>query len=193
MGYKARLALLITVQATVLAFVAAFTYRPGVAGVETIEKELDALSERQAELCRIQSRRPSPEAEAQRTLAEIKRLEHRMPPENRVSWLSARVSRVMRAHHLDLRAASDWHEDEDKPGTAELKRLRKEVTVRGTAKNLQAFLTAINELPFVVIVEHLDVLRDEKWGRVSATIRLATFVLRNRPLTGTAESEGQEA
>lgn len=180
MGYKGRLALLIAGQLMVLAGIALFSYRPSLAKIDEIEDEISAMSAKQAELCTVLAKMPQPEAEIARCLAEIEELERRMPPESRVSWLSARIADMMRAHSVDLRSASRWSDGGRHPAVPELKRLRKAVTVRCTAQNLQAFLEAINGLPFVVVVEDLMVTRDQNWGAVLANIRLATFVLRSK-------------
>jgi hypothetical protein len=178
MGYQARLGLLILAQVVVLALVGVFAYGPSVSATRATDCQMAALTERQAELHQLLESLPNPEAAAAAARAEIERLENRMPPEWRVSWLSAQIADAMDRHHIDLRAATDWSEGGAPPPVPALKRLQKTVTLRCTARNLQAFLESVNELPFAVIVEDLEVRRDEKWGAVSATVRLATFVLR---------------
>ena len=150
---------------------------------------MDALSRKQAELCRLIQMSPNPEADAARARAGIKGLEQRIPPEGRVSWLSAQIADAMGRHHIDLRSATDWAEGGQSPGP-ELKRFQKTVTVRASAQDLQAFLEALNKLPFAVIVEDLTVTRDQKRGTVSANVGLATFVLRATPSARDTASTG---
>lgn len=177
LGYKERLGVLIGGQIALLVGVAVFTYIPSLRAIDAAQNQLDALSQKQTELCKLLETSPNPDAEIQGMRAQIRQLENRIPPESRVNWISARIAELMSAHHLDLRSATDWGESGDKPAAA-LKRLQKRIVVRGTAENLQALLESVNQLPFAVIVEDLDVQRDEQWGSVSADIRLATFVLR---------------
>jgi|GEM_PF-4272110 len=187
-GYKARLGLLIVGQFVLIVGVTMFSYRPSVAAIDKAEAELRALSEKQAELCKLVEANPAPDTDIARTKAEIRQLENRMPPESRVSWLSARIADAMRENRIDMRSATHWAEGGEKPPVAELKRLQKDITVTGTAQNVQAFLEALNKLPFAVIVEDLQVVRDRKWGDVSANIKLATFVLRTPAAPGLGES-----
>ena len=178
LGYKPRLVLLIAAQLLALTLVALFSYHPSITAIRKVEEEIAALTEKQAELCRLIETDPDPGKDIAAAQAEIERLENRIPSESRVSWLSARLADAMRAHNIDLRSATNWTEAGEKPSERGLKRLQKTLTVRCSAKNLQAFLEAINQLSFVVIVQDLAVTRDQKWGAVSATIKLATFVLR---------------
>ena len=178
LGYKGRLALLLAGQVCALVLVGLLIYRPGVAGIAEIESTLAELSEKQEELCTLATSRPDPEGAIARARARIARLENRMPPESRVSWISAQIAETMQAHVIDLRAATDWAEGGARPPVAALKRLEKEVTVRCPARNLQAFVEALNRLPFLVVVEDLEVRRSPERGAVSATMKLATFVLR---------------
>lgn len=180
MGYKAQLALLIAGQALLLALIAFFQYCPALAEIEDVDKEISLMSAGQAELCRTLTQRPNPDADIARSQAEIRRLERRIPPESRVSWLSARIADELRGHDLDLRSATCWTDGGRHPAVPELKRLRKTITVRCAAQKLQAFLEAVNELPFAVVIEDLSVTRDKEWGAVSARIELATFVLHGR-------------
>ena len=184
MGYKARLGLLIVGQLVLIVGVTMFSYRPSVAAIDKAEAELRRLSEKQAELCKLVEAHPTPEADIVRTKAEIRQLENRMPPESRVSWLSARIADAMRENHIDMRSATHWAQGGEEPPVAQLKRLQKDITVTGTAQNVQAFLEALNKLPFAVIVEDLRVVRDRKWGDVSADVKLATFVLRTPAAPG---------
>ncbi len=179
--YKVRLALLVAVQAAVLLLVALVSYRPSVAAISDAQKKLTELSKRQDDLFKALKASPSPEADIERAQAEIRRLENRMPPESRVSWLSARIADAMQANQIDLRSATHWHEGGEAPPVPELKRLQKSITIHCTAGNLQAFLQAVNRLPFAVVVEDLEVRRNRQWGVVSAEIKLATFVLRVSP------------
>jgi len=180
MGYKAQLALLIGGQALLLALIAFFEYWPALAEIEDIDKEISLMSAKQAELCRTLKQKPNPDADIARSQAEIRRLERRIPPESRVSWLSARIADELRGHDLDLRSASCWADAGRHPAVPELKRLRKTITVRCAAQKLQAFLEAVNEVPFAVVIEDLSVTRDKEWGAVSARIELTTFVLHGR-------------
>jgi len=189
LGYKARLVLFIAAQATAITLVAVLLYQPAVAAVRSIHQEMDRLSQKQAELCNVLKENTDPEGDIARAKKEIQRLEQRMPPESRISWLSARVADAMRAHHVDLRSSATWSEGGEKPIIPALKRLQKQITVRCPAQDLQAFLTSLNKLPFVVVVEDIQVDRDQKWGAVLADIRLATFVLRAR--SGTAGLNGE--
>ncbi len=178
LGYKERLGALIAGQVALLVGVAAFTYAPSLRAIAGAQDKLEALSQKQTELCKLIEASPNPDADIAETQAQIRQLENRIPPESRVSWLSARIAELMNTHHLDLRSATDWSESSDRPTSAALKRLQKRISVRGTAENLQAFMESVSQLPFAVIVEDLDIRRDEQWGSVSAEIRLATFVLR---------------
>ncbi len=182
-GHKGRLAFLIVVQLLALTLVGLFAYRPSVAAIRDTEERIAQLSQRQAGLCKLLEENPNPDAEMALAKAEIRRLENRMPPESRLSWLSARIAAVMAAHDVELRSATDWSEGRKKPPAAELKWLQKAVTVRCSGKDLQAFLQSLNKLSFVVVVEDLAVRRDQKCGTVSAEIKLGTFVLRARPTT----------
>ena len=177
MGYKGRLAVLIAGQLAVLTGFALFAYQPGLAEIDKIEKDISQMSATQAELCTVLDKRPEPDEDIARSIAEIEKLERRIPPESRVSWLSARIADTMQTHSVDLRSATRWSDGGQHPAVPELKRLKKSVSVRCTPRQLQAFLEAINKLPFLVIVEDLMVIRDEQWGAVSADISLATFVL----------------
>lgn len=178
MGYKTQLALLIAGQALLLALIAFFEYWPALAEIEDIEEDISVMSAEQADLCRTLEQRPNPDADIARSQAEIRRLERRIPPESRVSWLSARIADALRRHDVDLSSATCWADGGRHPAVPELKRLRKAVTVRCAAEKLQAFLETVNNLPFAVVVEDLSVTRDKEWGAVSARIELATFVLR---------------
>ena len=180
MGYKGRLALLIAGQLAVLAGIALFVYRPSLAEIDEVEMEISQMSSKQAELCTVLEQRPKPDADIARSMTEIEKLERRIPPESRVSWLSARIADTMQTHSIDLRSATQWSDGGQHPAVPELKRLKKSVSVRCTAQRLQAFLEAINKLSFLVIVEDLMVTRDRQWGAVSAKINLTTFVLRSR-------------
>jgi Tfp pilus assembly protein PilO len=181
MGNKGQLALLIGVQCTVLVLVYLFAYQPSARLIAENERKLDELSVKQAELRKQLEANPAPANDIAHHQAEIRRLENRIPPESRVSWLSARIAEAMHTHRIDLRSASDWREGSQRPPVPALKGLQRNLTVRCTAEDLQAFLEHINKLPFVVIVESLSVTRDAKWGTVSANISLATFVLRAQP------------
>ena len=181
MDPKIRLALFIGIQVVALAGAAFFSYRPSVKAIDELDGEITRLSERQAALCKILKDCPNPEDEIAHLKAEIQQLENRIPPETRVSWLSACIADAMQEHSIDLRSATDWAEGGNPPPAPALKRLQKTINVLCTAEQLQAFLNAVNKLPFVVVVEELDVSRDKKWGTVSANIRLAAFVLRSAP------------
>jgi len=188
MGYKAHLALLIAGQALLLALIAFFVYWPALAEIEDVDKEISRMSAGQAELCRTLKQRPDPDADIARSQAAVRRLERRIPPESRVSWLSARIADELRGHDLDLRSATRWADGGSHPAVPELKRLRKTITVRCAAPKLQAFLEAANELPFAIVIEDLSVTRDKEWGAVSARIELATFVLHGRTPAAPAAS-----
>ena len=190
LDYKARLAALVAAQLAVLLTVLFAVYRPSLAEIDGIEKDISLMAAKQSELCSVLDMRPNPDADIARIKAEIARLEQRIPPESRVSWLSARIAQTMRAHHVDLRSATRWNDSGRHPAVPELKRLRKTAIVRCTAHDLQQFLEALNRLPFAVGVEDLVVVRNENRGAVSATIDLAAFVLRASetaadPLAGT--------
>jgi Tfp pilus assembly protein PilO len=186
-GHKGQLGVLVAVQLVVLLLVYFIAYRPTAGAIAKSEQELSELSGRQAELRKQLEANPAPAHDIAHYKAEIRRLENRIPPEFRVSWLSARIAEAMNKHGIDLRSASDWREGGRRPPVPDLKGLQKQMTVRCTARDLQAFLVQINKLPFAVIVEDLRVTRDQKWGTVSAEIRLATFVLRTRPLAPKSE------
>ena len=186
MGYKAHLALLIAGQALLLVLIAFFVYWPALAEIEDVDKEISLMSAEQTELCRTLEQKPNPDADIARSQAEIRRLERRIPPESRVSWLSARIADELRSHDLDLRSATCWTDGGRHPAVPELKRLRKAITVRCAAQKLQAFLEAVNKLPFAVVIEGLSVTRDKEWGAVSARIELTTFVLRGGTPAATA-------
>jgi len=180
MGYKEKLGVLIAAQAVLLLAVTFLVYVPAVGTLREKDGELAELSKKQADLCKLVEESPNPEDEISRVKAEIQQLDNRMPPESRISWLSARIADAVAAHGVDLRSATHWKEGAGKPSMPELKRMEKTIAVRCPARSLQEFLEEINRLPFVVIVEDLNVLRDQEWGTVSADIRLATFVLRAR-------------
>jgi len=185
LGYKGRLAVLVLAQVGLLALVALLVYAPTVAANAELQKQFSDRSAKQAELCDLVEAHPDPEADIAAVQAEIRQLENRMPPESRISWVSAQIAHMMRTHHMDLRSATDWTEGGPDPGAPALKRLRKTLTVRCAARDLQALLEALNRLSFAVVVEDLDVRRDPKPGAVSADIHLATFVLRaNAPRAG---------
>jgi Tfp pilus assembly protein PilO len=181
LSYKARMILLIAVQVLVVVAVAGFVYVPAVRSIADLQEELSELSEQQADYCKEVEKNPTPEKDIARARAEIRRLEQRLPPESRISWLSARIAEAMSRHHLDLRAASSWIPGGRTPPVAELKALKKTLTVRCSARDLEAFLESLNGLPFVVTVQDLGVTRDRQVGFVSATLTLNTFVLRHRP------------
>jgi Tfp pilus assembly protein PilO len=180
LSYKAKMALLIAAQAVVVAGVALLLYVPSVRTIGDLEVELKELSDQQADYCREVETNPTPEKDIARARSEIQRLEQRLPPESRISWLSARIAEAMSRHNVDLRAASNWQAGGRTPPVPELKGLQKSLTVRCSARDLEAFLEAVNALPFVVIVEDLSVLRDRQVGFVSARLKLNTFVLRHR-------------
>ena len=141
--YKIRLTLLIAVQAAMLVLVALALYRPSVAAISEAEQKLAQLSRRQDELYNALKASPNPELDIARARAEIRELERRMPPESRVSWLSARIADAMKANHVAVRSATQWREGGKPPPVPELKRLQKSITVHGTAAHLQAFLEEI--------------------------------------------------
>ena len=180
MGYKAHLALLIAGQALLLVLIAFFVYWPALAEIGNVDKEISLMSAKQTELCRTLKERPDPDGDIARSQVKIRTLERRIPPESRVSWLSARIAGELRGHDLDLRSATCWTDGGRHPAVPELKRLRKTITVRCAAQKLQAFLEAVNELPFAVVIENLSVTRDKEWGAVLARIQLATFVLHGK-------------
>lgn len=182
MGHKGQLGVLIGAQLVVLVVVYLAAYQPTAGAIADSERKLSELSGKQADLRKQLEANPAPANDIAHCQAEIRRLENRIPPESRVSWLSARIAEAMEQHRIDLRSASDWREGGRRPPVPDLKGLQKRMTVRCTARDLQAFLEQINRLPFVVIVEDLRVTRDQKWGTVSAQISLATFVLRAQPL-----------
>ena len=179
MGYNGRLAALIAGQVAVLVGVGLFAYGPSLAKIEKIENEILQASAEQAELREQVAQRPNPSADIARSIAAIEKLERRIPPESRVSWLSAQIAETMRSHSVDVRSATRWNDAGQHPAVPELKRLKKSVSVRCNAQNLEAFLQAINKLPFLVIVDDMTVTRDKRWGAVSANISLATFVVRS--------------
>jgi len=182
LGYKAQLGVLLAAQAAALAFVALFTYLPSLGKIEDLDRKMEELAQRQAELCRRVETNPNPDADIARSRAEIRRLENCVPSESRVGWISARLALVMGANRIDIRSSSDWQESGEKTPAAELKQLRKSLTVQCSAQDLEAFLEALNKLPFVVVVESLEVSRDAAWGQVAAQLRLGTFVLRGGPV-----------
>ena len=189
MGYKGKLAVLLAAQAVGLLAVALLVYRPNIAAIDKAEENLTELSRNQADLCRLVKASPNPDAETAHAKAEMRRLDNRLPPESRVSWLSARIADALRANDIDLRSASRWAEAGKAPGTGELKRMRRTMTLRCPAKDLQAFLESLNKLPFAVVVDDLSVERRQNSGTVSANIKLATFVLRARPGASKTGSE----
>lgn len=177
MGYRGRLTMLIAGQLAVLTGFALFAYQPSLAEIDEVEREISLMSAKQAELRTVLERSPQPDEDIARCMAEIEKLERRIPPESRVSWLSARIANAMQAHGIDLRSATRWSDGGQHTAVPELKRLKKSVRVRCSPPKLQAFLETVNKLPFLVIVEDLMVIRDQQWGAVSANISLATFVL----------------
>ncbi|MFO7900421.1 MAG: hypothetical protein R6V58_15350 [Planctomycetota bacterium] len=178
LGYKGKLGLLVAGQATAVLLVVLLVFLPSTRSVRQRSAEIDELSEHQAELSRMLEKNPDPVQEMVRIKAEMRRLDDRMPPESRISWLSARIADAAREHDVDIRSASHWTDGGRATDIPELKRMRKTVTVRCPARNLYEFLQAMNKLPFAVIVEDLSVRREEQGGTVSATVDLATFVLR---------------
>jgi len=180
LDYRAKLALAIAGQAGVLLLIGLAVYRPSVTGVQDVKEQMAQLSAQQAENCQLLRENPAPEAEIAQAKAEIQQLESRIPPERRISWVSARLADTLRAHNIDLQAATRWCEEGTPPPQPELKRLEKTITVRCSARDLQEFLVSLNRLPFAVAVEDLAAQRAPQWGVVTAHMKLATFVLRAR-------------
>ncbi len=178
LNYQMRLTVLVTVQILILLGIVFVAYRPSLSEIDRVEGELAEMAAKQADLCAVLEEKPQPEADIARLQAEIRKIEQRIPPESRVSWLSARIAHAMEAHNVDLRSATRWSDGGQHPAVPQLKRLRKSVSVRCSARDLQEFLVAVNRLPFVVVVDDLMVNRDREWGAVSARIELVTFVLR---------------
>lgn len=174
--YRAKLGLLTAVELGAIALVALLVYLPITRSVSNSIREIDQLSERQAEISEKMKDNPDPFAQIEAIQAEMQRLDDKLPAEWRIGWLSTRIADTAREHHIDLVAASRWQKDDSATSPAELERMRKTLTVRCPTQALHDFLDGVSQLPFVVIVEDLAIERDERRGTVAADIELVTFV-----------------